>query len=149
MQELETALEFARSSLSECYKFLTETVINNKTDTLLASKEERNRELNYINHIIYAASRLLKRPTDLAIINVNPDTSVEIGHPDNINKGLGFDLANVNNPDHEYSKLSPEYKSLMLNMRKEMIEYMIKLADVCLVKYSTETSVLMLIARVR
>jgi hypothetical protein len=63
--ELETAIDFAKAGLEESFKFLTESILNNKNEASLSSmssKEERNRELNYVNHIIYAASRLLKRP---------------------------------------------------------------------------------------
>jgi hypothetical protein len=63
--ELETAIDFAKAGLEESFKFLTESILNNKNEnslSTLSSKEERNRELNYVNHIIYAASRLLKRP---------------------------------------------------------------------------------------
>ena len=73
VKELETAIDFTRAALNESYKFLTESIIQGKHETssnATSSKEERNRELNYINHIIYAASRLLKRPTSVKTIHI-------------------------------------------------------------------------------
>jgi hypothetical protein len=79
----------------------------------------------------------------------SPDTSLEIGHADSVNKGLGFDLVNLNVKEHEYAKLSETHKNLLLTMRKDLIEFMIKLAEKCLKYYSNETGFLMLIARVK
>ncbi len=80
--------------------------------------------------------------------NSSPDTSLEIGHADSVNKGLGFDAANLNVQDHVYSKLSDYHKNLLVTLRQDLIEFMIKLAEKCLKFYSNETSILMLIARV-
>jgi hypothetical protein len=152
VRELETAIDFAKQSIDESFKFLTENVLNNKNEnplSTLSSKEERNRELNYVNHVVYAASRLLKRPSDCKIITTNPDSGVEIGVPDKINKGLGFDLESMHDPNHEYSKLSEKHRNILFNLRKEVIEFIIKLAEKCMQYYSNETSLLMLIGRVR
>ena len=65
-----------------------------------------------------------------------------------MNKGLGFDLPNMYVKDHVYSELSSEHRALVLNMRQELIEFMLRLADVCLKQYSNETSLLMLLARI-
>ena len=159
--ELQTALDFAKTGLDISYKFLTDSILTNNPattssssigsnssgTTAFTSKEERNRELNYINHILYACSRMLKRPL-YPHISPNPDTSVEIGIADTVNKGLGFDLECMNDKEHEYSQLSSGHRELLFNMRKELVEFMIKLAEKCIQSYSNETSLLMLIARI-
>lgn len=71
-----------------------------------------------------------------------------IGLNENINKGLGFEYLNVNNPDHEYSKLSGEAKDTLLNMRQALIEFVIKLADKLIDDKSNDTNLLILISRV-
>lgn len=71
-----------------------------------------------------------------------------IGLNENINKGLGFEYLNVNNPDHEYSKLSVEAKDTLLNTRQALIEFVIKLADKLIDDKSNDTNLLILISRV-
>jgi len=68
---------------------------------------------------------------------------------ENINKGLGFEFLNINNSDHEYSKLSVEGKDVLLNMRQTLIEFTIKLADKLTDEKSNDTNLLILISRVR
>lgn len=67
---------------------------------------------------------------------------------DHVNKGLGFEPACLNDPAHEYNKLAPEYKDLMLNLRENVIEFLIKLADKLIDKHTNEITVLQLIARI-
>lgn len=77
------------------------------------------------------------------------DSNVTIGLNENINKGLGFEYLNINNCDHEYSKLSVEGKDTLLNMRQTLIEFTIKLADKLIDDKSNDTNLLILISRVR
>lgn len=60
LQELETAIDFVDAALNESIGFFDRTAFENEP----SKKEDRNRELNYINHIMFGASRLLKRPTN-------------------------------------------------------------------------------------
>jgi hypothetical protein len=67
---------------------------------------------------------------------------------ENLNKGLGFEFSNVNNSDHEYSKLSVEGKDVLLNMRQTLIEFAIKIAEKLIDEKSNDTNLLILISRV-
>jgi len=75
VREIETALEIVGNSLTESMSFLKKSIFFNKRDDLSnnstfgnkqskIAKEENYRELNYIYHIIYGASCLLKRPVN-------------------------------------------------------------------------------------
>lgn len=66
VKELDTAVEFTEAALNESMSFLTRSIVNNEA----SKKEERNRELNYINHIVFGAARLLKRPARNTIPNL-------------------------------------------------------------------------------
>ena len=76
VKEIETALEIVGSSLTESMSFLKKSIFFSKRDELLNSsnkqskiaKEENYRELNYIYHIMYGASCLLKRPVNREFI---------------------------------------------------------------------------------
>ena len=63
LREIEVALDFVDIFVKKSTEFITEHIILSHNDEALSSskKEERNRELNYLNHIVYGASRILKR----------------------------------------------------------------------------------------
>ena len=65
VEELSIAIDFTDRELNKSIDFLTKSILLN-TDNQLnnSTKEERTRELTYINFIIYGASKLLKRPTN-------------------------------------------------------------------------------------
>ena len=68
-----------------------------------------------------------------ALINIVHVYSIEsscvtIGLKDSLNKGLGFELDNFNDPNHEYSQVSPRCKEILINKRQQVIEFVIKLA---------------------
>lgn len=69
VKEIEIALEIVGSSLNESISFLKKSIFPSKREEMQngnkntkITKEENYRELNYIYHIIYGASCLLKRP---------------------------------------------------------------------------------------
>jgi hypothetical protein len=66
VQELEVVIDFVDTGLNESMNFFTRSVFNNEP----SRKEDRNRELNYINHVVFGASRLLKRPNRPSITNL-------------------------------------------------------------------------------
>lgn len=75
VREIETALEIVGSSLSESMSFLKRSIFFSGALATAAakqsskiSKEENYRELNYIYHIMYGASCLLKRPVNREFI---------------------------------------------------------------------------------
>ena len=151
VREIEVALDFVHDFLSESVHFLTESVLQNTNADLgltSSSKEERNRELKYIYHIVYGASSLLKRPSNPRIANEHIKTHVDIGIADSLDKGLGFEAANLNDKSHEYSHLSDKHRSILLNTRENLIEFAINLADKLNTDYPNETTMLMLVSRI-
>ena len=93
------------------------------------AKEEIYRELNYIHHIMFGSSCLLKRPKNRQFVNDHIDSSVSIGIKSDLDKGLGFESVNLQNPNHEYSHLTDESRNIMLNLRETIIEFIIKLGE--------------------
>ena len=73
---------------------------------------------------------------------------IDIGLPDDLDKGLGFEAVNLNDPNHEYSKLSEKHRSLLLNTRQSIIEFVIGLGEKLLAKHPNETTLLMLVTRI-
>ncbi len=120
-------------------KFLNES-IHRLPPLTSSTKEERNRELSYINFLIYGGSRLLTRPRSLAAVTGHVETSVQIGISDHLDKGLGFETANLDDPEHEYSKLSPVHRDILLNKRQEVIEFALRLAERLIEQQSNETT---------
>lgn len=73
VREVETALEIVGSSLTESMNFLKRSIFFSGSLATAAkqskiTKEENYRELNYIYHIMYGASCLLKRPVNREFI---------------------------------------------------------------------------------
>lgn len=73
VREIETALEIVGNSLTESMNFLKKSIFFSKREETCQKqskilKEENYRELNYIYHIIYGASCLLKRPVNREFI---------------------------------------------------------------------------------
>jgi len=65
VEELTVAIDFTDLELNNSIDFLTKSILLNTDDQLTSTtKEERSRELTYINFVIYGASKLLKRPTN-------------------------------------------------------------------------------------
>ena len=112
-----------------------------------STKEERNRELSFINFLLYGACRLLKRPSNQKYISNHIETSVKIGVDDFLDKGLGFEMANFNEPDNVYNKLSPKQRDILINKRQNITEFIIKLADILMEQQTTETILFVHIAR--
>ena len=150
VKEIEAALEFVESSLNKSVEFLTNSILSSANDEALTSstKEERNRELNFINHIMYGASRLLKRPANRSYVNDHIDTRVQVGINDELNKGLGFEPANLNNKDHEYAQLSDKHRTIMLQTKENLTNFIISLAEKVFDKHPNETTILMLMCRI-
>jgi proteasome activator subunit 4 len=153
-KEIETALEFANSYLRKSMKFLNDSVLlakntnDDNLSTTSTTKEERNRELKYIYHIIYGGSSLLKRPTNQKVCTEHIQNNVPIGIGDSLDKGLGFEMANLTDPSHEYFSLTEKHRSILVNLRTELIEFTIELAEKLISHHSNETTLLMLASRV-
>jgi hypothetical protein len=113
-----------------------------------STKEERTRELTYINFIIYGASKLLKRPTNKTFKTNHIDSCVNIGLKDNLNKGLGYELSNCYDETHEYNNLSREHTDILLKKREFLIEFIIKLAEKLIEIQTSETTLLILCSRI-
>jgi proteasome activator subunit 4 len=150
LKEIEVSLEFVDIFLKDSIQFLTESVLLSKNEESLttSSKEERNRELKYIYHIIYGASSLLKRPSNSKIFMEHIKSNVEIGIKDSLDKGLGFEAANLNDESHEYFSLTENYRNILLHTRENLIEFTIKLADKLNTNYPNETTLIMLASRI-
>lgn len=125
-------------------KILEESINNPQ----LLSKEERNRELSYINFLLYGSSRLLKRPINQKILSAHIETSVEIGIDDALDKGLGFELANLNDPSHPYSQMESRHKEIMTNKRQQVTEFIIKICEKLIEQQTTETTHFIHISRI-
>lgn len=70
MQEISTALEFTSSVLNDSMLFLKKSILKkNEMRDFKSTKEDNYRELNYIYHVVYSASCLLKRPQTHKIVN--------------------------------------------------------------------------------
>ncbi|CAF0770306.1 unnamed protein product [Brachionus calyciflorus] len=144
VEELETCLDFVNENLTQSFSFLTRTI----NDMSLTSKEERNRELNFVNHLMYASSRLLKRAVKYSHLTEHINSQVQIGHLDDLNKGLGFEINYLNDSNHEYSKLSEHHKNLILNLREYCVNYLIDLAETLIKTNSNETLLMQFISRI-
>ena len=116
--------------------FLNESILlkKRKNDDQKITKEENFREITYLNHFIYASSRLLKRPyKGRTPITNHIESSVKIGYEDTVDKGLGFELINlidekrINDPNNLYYGLTPENREILLNTRLTLIEFIVKL----------------------
>ena len=143
-QEIEACLEFINENLNESFEFLTKTI----DDMSRTSKEERNRELTFVNHLMYAGSRLIKRPVKYENVISHISSQVQIGHLDNVKKGLGFEISYLDDENHEYSKISPRHRELMLGLREKCIYFLIDLVQKLTSLHSNETLLLQLISRV-
>lgn len=143
-QEIESCLDFIHENLNESFDFLTKSI----DDMSRTSKEERNRELTFINHLIYSGSRLLKRPIKYKNVTDHINSQVQIGHLDNVKKGLGFECSYANDENHEYSKISPKHKELMFGLREKCIHFLMDLVQRLTQLHSNETLLIQLISRV-
>lgn len=65
LQEISTALDITSSNLNESMSFLKKSILRKNE----SNKEDNYRELNYIYHIVYSSSTLLKRPSMLKNVN--------------------------------------------------------------------------------
>jgi hypothetical protein len=148
VKEIETALEIVSSSLNESVNFLKKSIFFDRSGNNKILKEENYREMNFIYHIIYGASCLLKRPTNREFVTDHIDSNVTIGLKENLNKGLGFEYVNILNPEHEYFKLSAENRDILVGLRQSLIEFFIKLAEKLIDEKSTDTNMLILITRI-
>ena len=144
VEELEFCIKFTNTHIQSSYKFLTENLINSSSLMSTTLREECSRELHYFNNIIYGASRLLKRPSS-KFATEHIESCTQIGTQDDVDKGLGFERANLFDSTHEYSKLSQESKNILLNLRNDIIDFNIKLAEHLMNRNSNETSLLMTI----
>ena len=144
VQELESCLDFVNDNIDESFSFLTNT-INNMSVTC---KEERNRELNFVNHVVYAASRLVKRAVQFPHVTEHVGSDVQIGHFDEVNKGLGFDIGYLNDEKHEYNKLSERHKSIMCGLREKCVNFLIQLGEKLIETNSNDTILLQFISRI-
>ena len=70
------------------------------------------------------------------------DTNVEIGLKDNLDKGLGFELVNMFNNNHEYALLNSTERSILLTKREHLIEFTIQLINKLNEQQTTEISLL-------
>ncbi len=62
-QELKLVIRLVENALNQSISFLSKSILHEKlASNLNVSKEENYRELNFIYHILYGSSRLLKRP---------------------------------------------------------------------------------------
>jgi hypothetical protein len=71
LDEISAALDLTGSILTESINFLKKSILYPRKDESRGSKiskEENYRELNYIYHIVYGASCLLKRPSNRQFI---------------------------------------------------------------------------------
>ncbi|RNA03229.1 proteasome activator complex subunit 4B-like [Brachionus plicatilis] len=144
VQEIEACLDFINDNLNESFDFLTKTI----DDMSRTSKEERNRELNFVNHLMYSGSRLIKRAVNYKNVTDHINTQVQIGHLDDAKKGLGFEIAYANDENHEYSKISSRHRELMFGLREKCIHFLIDLVEKLTKSHSNETLLLQLISRV-
>jgi len=66
LKETSVAIDIVNTSLNESMEFLKKSIILNKFNKNSSKilKEENYRELNFIYHVLYGASRLLKRPSN-------------------------------------------------------------------------------------
>lgn len=80
--------------------------------------------------------------------NLSIDSVVNIGLKEDINKGLGFEASNLNDQSHEYFSLSETNRNTLINLRKELIEFCLKLVDKLLDEKSNDTIMLILLSRV-
>ncbi len=145
--ELTTAIDFIDSELNKSMKFLSDSINSGKQLTN-STKEERNRELTYINFLLYGGSRLLLRATTQGAITEHIDTGVMIGVTDDLDKGLGFEKSNLDDPDHEYSKLGENYKKILLNKRQLVTEFIIDIAEKLVEQQCTETTLFIHVSRI-
>ncbi len=139
IEELVPALEFINTQLNISMKFLDES-IHRSASLASSTKEERSRELNYINFLVYGGSRLLVRVSGQAYVTKHIDSCVQIGIPDHLDKGLGFEASNFDDPEHPYSKFSPAHRNIVLNKRQEVIEFVLRLAERLIEQQSNETT---------
>jgi proteasome activator subunit 4 len=147
-QELQCAIDFLTLNLNKSEEFLNKSILTEANTLTTSTKEERHREFTYINYLVYGSSRLLKRPSSQPYVNEQLDSSIDVGLSDDINKGLGFETFNLNNPAHEYFHLSKEQKDAMLNMREHIITLMIKYSEKLLEKHSHEVALLSQITQI-
>ncbi|CAF1136134.1 unnamed protein product, partial [Brachionus calyciflorus] len=152
VQEISTALEITNSVLTESMTFLRKSILglNSKkedSDSNKFSKEDNYRELNYIYHVVNGASCLLKRPNTQKYVTEHIDSVVNIGLKEEVNKGLGFEADNIKDESHEYFSLCESDRNILLNMRKDLIEFCIKLIEKLVDDKSNDTIMLILLSR--
>jgi len=139
------------TTLNESMNFLKKSFFYRRGDEksfTKTAKEEIYRELNYIHHIMFGSSSLLKRPKNRQYVCDHIDSSVSIGIKVDLDKGLGFECVNLKNPDHEYFHLNEENANLMVTMRENIIEFIIKLSEKLIEEKSNDTTLLILVSRI-
>lgn len=148
LNEITLAISFVNKELNKTMKFLSESILNIRKQSSNSSKssssksnakyskEENYRELNYLYFLAYGSSRLLKRPyKERQSLTSHINSNVSIGYEDTIDKGLGFELANLVNEDCQndqsniYNSLSDENREIVQNLRLNLIEFVLKLAS--------------------
>ncbi|RMZ98658.1 hypothetical protein BpHYR1_051086, partial [Brachionus plicatilis] len=75
------------------------------------------------------------------------DSLVNIAQWEESNKGLGFESVNINEQSHEYFSLSDSDKRILLNLRKEVIEFSLKMVDKIIEEKSNDTVMIILLSR--
>ena len=71
VKEITLAAEFANHELDVSMRFLNESVLLSSSNQQMVSKstkEERNREMSYINFLLYGGSKLLKRASNQKMV---------------------------------------------------------------------------------
>ena len=124
--ELAAAIDFVAEQIDRSVEILSDSII--KTDPVKTTKEEKIRELTFLNFLMYGASTLLMRPTQKRFMTEHFDSYFEFGVKDETNKGLGFEIANFQDPNHEYTKLKQKHKDCILETRFLLIRFLITLA---------------------
>jgi hypothetical protein len=145
--EIGEATDFVAKMLDQSMDFLRQSITTHKMTT--TSKEERNREFTFINNLIYASSRLLKRTQRLKI-KMKTATVSDIEIPDDINKGLGFEncLVDGDGGGHEYAQLTPKQKLILKTLRGRVVEFCLEMNDKLTELNTNETILFSLIFRI-
>ena len=157
-KELNLATEFVHRQFEMSMNFLNESIMLKKrrvADDQQITKEENSRELTYINYLVYASSRLLKRPfKERKLITEHYNSSVKIGFEDTLDKGMGFELVNlldensINEPTNVYYGLTKENRHILLTLRLKVIEFVMRLTEKLIEENSNDTKLLMLVTRI-
>ena len=158
-REIRCAIDFVVAQMRASMAFLNESLLSSSgssgsnsssgsdTSTTM-TREERIRELAFLHHLMSGASRLLWRASTYAFVSEHIETSVENSEPDELDKGLGFERANVADTSHAYSRLSADELALLGGMRAELIEFVLTLSDKLLSAHANETTLLVTAAHI-